>query len=108
MEHLSEQIMKAETRIAQAEMAVMRQIAQIDKLRVAGQSTTTAERILLAFVGSLEGMREYRKLIAHRSSRKPDDNQPEVHRHTGVCRILKFKAISAVIKRGSSGRANGP
>src|SRR6185437_1484978 len=48
----------------------MRQIVEIDKLRIAGQSTVIAERILIAFVGSLESMREWRKVIA---TKHPED-----------------------------------
>ncbi len=66
MEHVSEQFL--DSRIAKAEMAVMVQIVEIDKLRVAGQSTDIAERTLLAFVGSLQAMRDYRNLIAQKKS----------------------------------------
>ena len=48
----------------------MRQIVEIDKLRIAGQSTVIAERILIAFVGSLEAVREWRKVIA---TKHPED-----------------------------------
>ena len=39
-------------------MAVMLQIVEIDKLRVAGRNTIIAERALRAFVESLKAMRE--------------------------------------------------
>jgi hypothetical protein len=58
---------EADARIAQGEWAVMLQIVEIDKLRVDGRGTAVAERTLLAFVKSLEAMRERRKLIAQTS-----------------------------------------
>jgi hypothetical protein len=54
---------EADGRIANAETAVMKQIAQLDYLRVAGYGTAVAERTLLAFVGTLEALRERRELI---------------------------------------------
>jgi hypothetical protein len=69
MDHRSDRLFDMDFRIAQAEMAVMLQIVEIDKLRVAGRDTAVAERALLAFVASLEAIRERRKLIAQSSHR---------------------------------------
>ena len=66
MKHLSAYLREADIRITRAEMAVMLQIVEIDKLRVAGRNTIIAERALRAFVERLKAMRELRKLIALR------------------------------------------
>ena len=53
MDHLSDLLLEADNRIAQAEMAVMLQIVEIDKLRVTGRGTAVAERALLALSKAL-------------------------------------------------------
>ncbi|WP_407174850.1 hypothetical protein [Bradyrhizobium sp. STM 3562] len=65
MDRLTEQAMlrKVDRLIAGAEMAVMEQIADLDKQCVDGHDTVLAERSLRAFAGSLEALREHRRLI---------------------------------------------
>lgn len=70
MDLFSKQLLETDRRIARAEMAVMIQIVEIDKLRVAGKSIAIAERILLAFVESLRALRERRELIAQMAYEK--------------------------------------
>jgi hypothetical protein len=71
MDHRIDPLLEANNRIARAEMAVMLQIVEIDKLRVAGRGTAMAERVLLAFVKSLEAMRERSPSAIRASSADP-------------------------------------
>jgi hypothetical protein len=54
----------ADRRIADAEMAVMKQIADFDRQRGDQLGNASAERTLRAFVDALEALRGRRELIA--------------------------------------------
>jgi len=54
---------QADKLIAEAETAIIEQIAEFDKARVAGHDTTIAERTLRAFTDNLKALRERRELI---------------------------------------------
>jgi hypothetical protein len=67
MDHLRglEMLSDADRLVAAAEMAVMDQIAEVDKLRVSGDETAVAVRILRAFTDSLMALKQRRELIVH-------------------------------------------
>jgi predicted nucleic acid-binding Zn-ribbon protein len=74
MQHLSklQQLSETNRRVADAEWAVMKQIADVDRQRGNRPGLDSAERTLRAFVHALEELRRRRELIAQTIERSDD------------------------------------